>query len=460
VQFCSAQDSSKIDRLISLPDKAFGTLDRKTASIEQKLDHQTAKYLTKLQRQEQKLRRRVSEKDSALAKQLFGGTEEFYKDLKTSGGKMTTQTSPYCGHLDSITTALLFLKQVDGTSNPSLQKSLDSYASLQGKLGVAEQVKSTLEQRQRMLEEQFGRLGMIRELTQFRKGVYYYQQQVKEYRHALEDPSKTEAKLMELAMKIPQFKAFFAKNSILGSLFSLPTNYNTALALNGLQTRAQIQQQVLQRFGTTPINGVAPQQYMQGQVQQAQSQLIRLKDKLNKMGVQGGDGTTELPSFKPNNQKTKTFLQRIEYGFNIQNQRATNFLPVTSDLAASVGYRLNDKSSLGVGSSYKLGLGKGFQNLHFSSQGIGLRSFVDYKMRRSLWLTGGLEYNYMQPFKDLTSLKGINAWQRSGLIGVSKKISTSANKQANLQLLYDVFALTQVPRSQPIKFRIGYTFHK
>jgi hypothetical protein len=457
VQFCSAQDSSKINRLISFPDKAFGTLDRKTASIEQKLDHQTAKYLIKLQSQEQRLRRKVSKKDSALATQLFGGTEEFYNDLKTSGGKMTTQSSPYCGHLDSITTALIFLKQVGVTSNTSLQKSLDSYASLQGKFALAERVKSTLEQRQRLFEEQFGSLGMIRELTQFRKGVYYYRQQVNEYRHVLEDPSKTEAKLMELAMKNPQFKAFFAKNSILGSLFSLPTNYSTTLALVGLQTRSQIQQQLLQRFGTTPVNGASPQQYMQGQVQEAQNQLTQLKDKLSKMGIQSGDGTTNLPGFKPNNQKTKTFLQRIEYGFNVQNQRSTSLLPVTSDLASTLGYKLNDKSTLGVAASYKVGLGKGLQNIQLSNQGVGLRSFIDYKIKGSFWLAGGFEYNYLQSFKSLSS---INNWQKSGVVGISKKLNASKTKQANLQLLYDFFALKQVPRAQPLKFRIGYIFHK
>lgn len=311
-----------------------------------------------------------------------------------------------------------------------------------------------------MLKEQFEKHGMTKELKQFRKDVYYYQQQVEEYKALINDPYKMETRMMEIVMKVPQFKNFFDRNSILGSLFRVPSNYSTSLALVGLQTRSQIQQQFLQRFGTMPVNGVSPQQYIQGQMQQAQNQISQLKDRLSKMGMTSGNGNEQLPDFKPNNQKTKTFLQRIEYGFNIQNQRSTSLLPVTSDLASTLGYKLNDKSTLGLAASYKLGLGKGIQNIQFSNQGVGLRSFVDYKIKGSFWLAGGFEYNYMQAFKSLNSISNIDAWQKSGLIGISKKINAAKDKQANLQLLYDFFAIKQVPRSQPLKFRIGYTFHK
>jgi hypothetical protein len=455
-----AQDLTKVDKAISFPDKTFASLNRKTSSIEQKLDKQTDNYLNKLQKQENKLRRKLYRKDSSLAKQLFDGVDEKYAQLKNVNGSVSKFQNVYSGHLDSLSTALNFLKGQSSNNSPELQKTLVHYNELQQKLNASDQIRKQLQQRAQTLKEQFEKLGMVKELKQFRKDVYYYQQQVRQYKQAFEDPSKLEAKLMEMVMKLSQFKDFFAKNSVLGGLFTIPSNYSTSLALVGLQTRSQIQQQLLQRFGTSPINGVSPQQYMQGQVQQAQNQLNKLKDKLNKMGMQSGDGNTELPNFKPNNQKTKTFLERIEYGFNIQNQRGTNLLPVTSDLAATLGYKLNDKSSLGVATSYKLGLGKGIQNIQLSNQGVGLRSFVDYKIKGGFWLAGGFEYNYMQSFKSLNSISNIDLWQKSGLIGISRKINAASNKQANLQLLYDFFALKQIPKSQPLKFRIGYTFHK
>src|SRR5438105_13436472 len=90
----SAQDSlSRADRIISFPDKLFGTLDKKSRIIEEKLDRQTDKYLSKLQRQENKLRKKLYKKDSVLAKQLFEGVDSKYAQLKTSSGKLASYQS-------------------------------------------------------------------------------------------------------------------------------------------------------------------------------------------------------------------------------------------------------------------------------------------------------------------------------------------------------------------------------
>jgi hypothetical protein len=47
----------------------------------------------------------------------------------------------------------------------------------------------------------------------------------------------------------------------------------------------------------------------------------------------GGSSDMAMPEFKPNNQKTKSFWKRMEYGLNIQSQKTNAFLPTTSDIA-------------------------------------------------------------------------------------------------------------------------------
>jgi hypothetical protein len=51
-------------------------------------------------------------------------------------------------------------------------------------------------------------------------------------------------------------------------------------------------------------------------------------------------------------------------------------------------------------------------------------------------------------------------WTRSGLIGLSKTVSMKSRvfKKAQLQLLWDFLSYQQVPQTQPLVFRIGYTF--
>jgi hypothetical protein len=172
-----------------------------------------------------------------------------------------------------------------------------------------------------------------------------------------------------------------------------------------------------------------------------------------------------MPNFKPNQQKTKTFWQRLEYGTNIQTIK-NNFFPTTSDIGLSVGYKLNNKSTIGVGASYKIGWGQDIKHISITSQGMSLRSYLDVKLKGSFYASGGLEYNYQPLSISDTAASATqktlvaSSWQRSGLIGISKIVSIKSNffKKTKLQLFWDFLSYQQVPRTQPIKFRVGYNF--
>ena len=183
-----------------------------------------------------------------------------------------------------------------------------------------------------------------------------------------------------------------------------------------------------------------------------------MKNKILKTGA--GSSDSEIPDFKPNNQKTKSFLQRLELGTNFQSQKSTNFFPVTSDIGLSVGYRLNDRSIIGVGASYKLGWGSGWNAINLSGQGAGLRSFVDWQIKGSFYISGGYEQNYKSAIRGFALLDDFSSWQQSGLLGVTKVVSVRGKlfKKTKVQLLWDFLSYEQVPRTQPIVFRIGYNF--
>ena len=203
--------------------------------------------------------------------------------------------------------------------------------------------------------------------------------------------------------------------------------------------------------------GPNAQQMLIQNVQAAQTELGKLKDKIRKVGGNGSD--MEIPDFKPNQQKTKTFLQRLEFGSNYQFAKPNGYIPTTADIALSVGYKLNDKSIIGIGGSYKMGLGS-IQHLSITHQGIGFRSFVDWKLKKQFFVSGGFEMNYNAQFKNIQQLKGYSCWQQGGLIGLTKKMKIKMKmfKGTNLQLLYDVLARQHTPVSQSVLFRVGYQF--
>ena len=412
-----------------------------------------------MQSQEEKIYRKLlSTKDSVAVKLRLSEMKDKYASVKNNlkNPAIVSKGRTYLPRLDSLTTSLKFLDQngVGGKVKNALAKT----TALQDKFQKTEEVKKFIKQRRELLKQQLEKLGMVKQLRQINKQIYYYAAQIKEYKEVLKDPKKIEKKALELLAKTKFFQDFMRKNSMLASLFRMPGDPNDPdyiSSLAGLQTRAQVNNLIQQQIATGGPNARA--QFQQSLLA-GQAQLQQLKDKVLKFG--GGSSDAELPDFKPNNQKTKSFLQRLEYSANMQSQSATNYFPVTSDIGLSAGYKLNDKSIIGIGASYKLGWGRGWDHIRLTSEGIGLRCYIDWKLKGSFWISGGYEQNYRSAFRDFYQLRDMNAWQQSGLIGISKVISVKSKlfKKTSTKLLWDFLSYKQVPRTQPIVFRIGYNF--
>ncbi|HEU4470716.1 MAG TPA: hypothetical protein VFR58_06525, partial [Flavisolibacter sp.] len=446
--------SAALDKVLSSPEEIFGALSKRSGEIRAGLNKATRRYLSKLEKSEQKLYRKLYKKDSLKAKQLFEGMDAHYAALRKAPSGALPSSSLYSSRLDSLTTSLSFLKDNPLLKdNASLARTLEGYGQLQQSLNASEQVRKQVAARTRQLKEQLSSLDMVKELKSLQKQAYYYSAQLKEYKSLWEDPSKLEAKLLEAVQRLPQFKSFFAKHSQLGSLFALPGGGDVSPAsLAGLQTRASVSQALQDRFGNSSAVRAALQQNLQA----AQGQLSALKQKAQSLsqGSLGSASEGELPSFKPNGQKTKSFLKRLEYGLNIQSKRARFMFPVTSELGAQLGYKLNDKSALGIGLSYRLGWGRSWDRISVSHEGIGLRSYLDWKLKGSLYLSGGYEQNYQSRFNRISQLKGLSNWQQSGLVGLSKRYKAGKKVMGEVKLLWDFLSYQQVPRTQALLFRI------
>jgi hypothetical protein len=463
--------------VLNFPSSFFSRINHRAASLEDRLTKQTERYLQRLAKRERKLKRKLSKIDSTAAQKLFANSDQEYARMinrinsdSLSAAESKGASGQYVPYFDSLKTSLSFLSQNSGVLSDSkdakekIGNSLQQVNGLKSKLQQTDEVKAFIQQRKQQMREGLSKYtnlpkGISDELGGYSKEASYYSAQIKEYRNMLNDPDKMITKGLSLLNKVPAFTQFMQQHSELASLFSLPDNYGTPASLTGLQTRSMVQQQIQ---GQLASGGPNAQQYLQQNLQAAQSQLNTLKDRINKLGGSDG-GDLEMPNFKPNTQKTKTFWQRLEYSSNMQTARSNYFYPTTTDLGLSVGYKLNDKSTIGVGASYKMGWGTNINHIALSNQGAGLRSFLDMKLKGSFYASGGFEYNYQPLTLTATTTagtSGADVWQKSGLIGVSKIISIKSNffKKTKLQLLWDFLSYQQVPKAQPVKFRVGYAF--
>jgi hypothetical protein len=454
-------DSSR-KNLQQLPDKYFSQISGKSNHFEQKVNKRSQKALERLARQEKKMQARLAKIDSLAAKNIFSRSIDSMGNLqarlKQKAGKYDPSKlgASYTGYLDTLQNSLSFLKDAKslGGQSKALQDkvngSLQSVQQLQAQMQQAEQIKAYIRERKQQLKEQLAQYtGFTKDLEKFNKEAYYYGQQLKEYKELLKDKKKTEAKALEILKKVPAYNDFLQKNSQLAGLFNFSAA-GSAPNLEGLQTRTQVEQLIQQRLGGGSPNAQAA---VSQQMSQARERFNELKEKFPDL-----DNVADMPGFKPNEMKTKSFLQRLEFGGNMQFARSSLYFPTTSDIAGQVAYKFHKNGSAGLGAAYKLGLGTGFNNIRFSHQGLGLRSFLDWKLKGSFYVNGGFEENYNTAFTNTDQLRNINNWQGSGLIGISKKYNVSSTLKGNIILLYDFLCNQHVPKTDPIKLRIGYNF--
>lgn len=461
----------------SLPYGVFQSIAKRQGGISNAVEKQTQKLLLRMMKKEAKLQKKLQGIDSAKAVELFSGSKDTYRQLQNKlksplDKSIANPLKEYIPNLDSVGTAMKYLQKVPGLSPEKLQlitKASDQLQQLQSQMQKANDVSAFIKQRERQLKETLGNMGFAKQLKNLNKEVYYYQQRLAEYKQLLKDRKKLEEKAIATLRELPAFKSFFQKNSYLAQLFRMPGTpadpANPTDGFAGLQTRGQVSQLLQQRTGSNITQpavdgssaGGSPEQYIQQQIQVAQSQLGKLKDKLNNSPL-GGNGSGTMPDFKPNSQKTKSFLQRLEYGVTLQSNSTTNFLPATEDIVLLAGYKLSDKASVGLGAGYKLGLGRGWNHIALSNQGASFRSYLDIKAKGSVWISGGFEYQYLSAFQSLRQIKQLELWQRSCLLGITKKYRIGKKKEGKMQLLYDFLATQQLPRAEAFKFRLGWSF--
>jgi len=460
----SITDSNGIAISQKLSDKYINSVASRSTDLTAKMDRNTEVCLGKLRKQEDLLQQKLSKIDTSAAKRIFSNSSGEYdriqNELKTNLQNVLKGCGKYIPGIDTAITSLKFLQQANINAKLSgnasqIKTALIKVNALEDQFKKADNVEDFIRQRKEYLQQQLASYNLGNGLAQYNKEAYYYAQQVNEFKQEWNDPSKIEGRAVGLLEKIPAFEKFMQQNSMLAGLFNIPSDYASTGIAEGMQTKDAVQKLMQQQMTLMGPNGA---QTAQSNILDAQSQLTSLRNKIQQTGNSGGDLT--IPNFDPNQQKTKTFLKRIVYGINMQSTMASFYFPNQTAFALTAGYKINDKNTVGIGISYNVGWGKDIRHISITSQGIGFRSFGDFKIKGSFYGTGGFEYNYLNPFVSINQLKVSGLWQKSGLIGITKMVSIKSNlvKNTKLQLLWNFLSYYQSPQTQPIIFRVGYNF--
>ncbi|MEO6549858.1 MAG: hypothetical protein ABIN94_17785 [Ferruginibacter sp.] len=451
---------STIEALQQIPAKYIKSIDHKITQYSSRVSGKTEKTLARLSRWEGKIQGLLQQANPQAAERLFGNSQLTFTTLlhKLQAGKdLTLQyQGQYNQYLDKLTTNIKYLQQQKENVAQKLVQPLQSAEKKVKEINEEEDKTEAIQQfikerKKQLIDGAIQFIGKNKYLKKINKEAYYYIETIKNYRAILSDQDKTEEAVKNILNKIPAFQKFAADNSSLTRLFSstgsfpsLPTTSSIPV-VNGLSPR-----NLVQNFIQVSLPGSS----MPNPLQKLQSPESKpLLDKIKNAVVAKGD--ERLPEIKPNTQKTQPFKKRLEWGTDVQFGKSNNYLPATASIALKLGYKMNDKSSAGVGINYIAGLGQGWRNIRFTSNGIGLRSYLKWKLKKGLDLQGGSEWNYLS-FYNLNELKNKDQWQQSALLGLCKSYTISKKVKGNLQVLYDFIYNRHIPVSQPFVFRVGY----
>jgi hypothetical protein len=469
-------NSSKVDTIIHLPLKYFNQIDNKIDKYNSRIISKTEKALTKLSRWENKIKTLLQKLNPEAAERLFGNNQTTFSTLlqKIQEGKTIAENyeAKYDEYRDKLRSSVSYLqRQKDALKANVIQPLSETdqkLTALEDNIKNSEALEQFIKERKKkLIDQSIQYIGKSKYLAKISKESFYYVATLRNYKELFRDQKKAEQLVLTILNKIPAFTKFIQENSMLAQLFGSPNAPASAANLAGLQTRASVNTLIQNQIAA---GGPNAQQVMQQNFQQAQSELSKLKDKVLKAGGSSSDMEAWDPSplgrsgGAPQENKAKTLRQRLELGTNLQTQKATNYFPNRSDIGLSLGYKLSNKSTIGIGGSFSLGFGRGWNNIRISSQGASARTFLESKIKGSFFLSGAYELNYREQLRITNGVVAppSGGWgpQQSGLVGISKTVSVKSKlfKKTSVKLLWDFLSFQNLPRSQPIIFRVGYGF--
>lgn len=433
--------------------KLSQSISQKNNKFQTEIDRTQQKFIQKLRKREEKILSRLKKADSSI---VLPDIEEEFAKLKAgiNSKPVSIFKQAYNGYLDSVTTVFRFLNNKEFIPGGKMDEIIPDLDLVQQELNYLNSFDQLLNSRQKQIHQLLEKFGQGKKIKKLQQEVFVYKTQIAALKSAWQNPALIESIALELVSKIPEFKNFFAQQSVIGRLFPGPDFNSSSVNIPGLQNRTNLNNTLTDRFGSERNIAAA----VSNSLGSSQDMLDKLKDKVSNVVNNGGD--LEMPDFKPDMEKGKSFWKRLELGTNLQTTKSTSFYPSTANIGLSIGYKISEKSVVGLGTSYKLGMGTGIQNIAFSHEGIGFRSFVDMKLKGSFFMSGGFEYNYHKPFESFRTLEEISYWQQSGLLGLSKIVSLKSKtfNKTKLQLLWDFLSYDQKPQGQPLVFRVGYSF--
>lgn len=411
----------------------------------QRIARQQQHILSKLRKKEQRFAKKLRKHDSA-AYAKYSEQSLSYDSINTlsktdSGTDYNKIAQKKNGKIDSLKKITGFAEKAVGTIPQTEQA--DDLKQLQGELNYKNHINELISKRTSFLK------GLAANNPAFKgieKQVFYGKSKMKVFKEMENDPTVAEEQALEYLQGTEGFDKYMSGGGA-GSANGLSGMDANQMEKMGYQTKQMMQKNLTEKFGSN-LGGITDK--MSGELkgwQDKQKQLTgSIKDaKKNLSQVKN----TDKPSFKVNPMRGMPFCKRLEKQYSWQTRRADGTdKPATFDMSGSLAFKHTPKLIYGVGMIGSLGLGQGWQQIHFSFEGIGLKTFATWEWQYGISAYAGYERLYKraafvkneEPSGDmLPTLHSTHKYSESILVGLNKNYNINTKYKGSLQLLYDIW---------------------
>src|SRR5260221_4920834 len=151
---------------------------------------------------------------------------------------------------------------VQSAGSVKLESAPRQFQDLQAKMADADQARAFIQQRKQQISQYISQHANLQGLLSkqyagMNQDVYYYSQQLRQYKEMWNSPDQLEQKALALLNKLPAFQTFMKNNWQLAALFHLPGNYGSPESLAGLQTKDVVAQQMHSQVAAGRAGGAA-----------------------------------------------------------------------------------------------------------------------------------------------------------------------------------------------------------
>jgi len=444
-----------------------------------KLEATNASFLKKLKKQEARIQSKLQQTDSLKY--------QHYLALK----------SPDMDSLMLLSQDSAFIQKLNnsGRRGKSVLDTLQGLQNFMGKLGnnpLGETVDLSALQQKAALQQYFqqqvaARTGALERLLKGTKLENYgsklnntglqYKQQAAYWKQLLDEPDATEEKALDYLRGIEGFEEQLNPNK--GS--SMAGKSAAELEAMGYQTKAKVGEQLQHQFGDQLSNisqqaGAQLKEYTAAldkplqQVKQAQQKIKEGKQQLDegRNSIQAAKNGLKKPAGFKNPMRGIPFWKRWETQYNFQTQRASadGTRPIMLQMGLNLGYRQSKALSLGIGLDGSIGLGRDWQHLQLTSEGVVGRVFLDHKLFWGISLQGGYEkslrpmnraYTQLQEqYGNATNIKtAMGLLQDAAYLGIMKSYRINSKLQGTMLVGYN-FLNDKTKISSPWIVRLGW----